>query len=70
MIPFRGLNRNSPALRYGVALAGVGLAVVIRTALDPYLGDAIPYPPFFGAVVLAAWFGGFGPGLLGAAAGA
>lgn len=48
---------------YAVALASVGLALVIRLALDPYLGDLGAYAPFYLAVVLTVWLGGSGPGL-------
>ncbi|MEN6494678.1 MAG: PocR ligand-binding domain-containing protein [Thermoguttaceae bacterium] len=51
-------------MRYGVALVGVGLAVVARMAVDPYLRDHLPYSTFFVAVTLVAWFGGLGPALL------
>ena len=51
-------------MRYGVALVGVGLAVVARMAVDPYLRDHLPYSTFVVAVTLVAWLGGLGPALL------
>ena len=40
------------------------MSLVVRAALAPYLGDAVPYLHFFPAILLASWFGGFGPGSL------
>lgn len=51
-------------MRYGAALAIVGLAIALRLALTPYLGTQIPYTSFFLAVVISGWFGGLGPGIL------
>lgn len=49
---------------YLVAFLATLLAVVLRVTLSPVLGDDAPYLTFFGAVMTAAWFGGFVPGLL------
>lgn len=49
---------------YLVALLATLVAVVLRIALSPVLGDELPYLTLFGAVMTAAWFGGFAPGLL------
>jgi len=38
-------------------------AALITHGIRPYLGESIA-PIFFGAVMLAAWYGGLGPGLL------
>jgi two-component system CheB/CheR fusion protein len=54
---------NSP-WRYLIAVAGVALATAARLAVDPLLGDRMPFVPFFVAVVLAAWYGGPGPSIL------
>ncbi len=51
-------------LRYGMALLASALAVVIRVVVGPVLGDAVPTTLFIIPVVLAAWYGGLGPGLL------
>src|SRR5215470_12996045 len=50
--------------RYGVAIAGVVSAAALRMALDPILGDQAPLLLFVIPVILAAWYGGLGPGLL------
>lgn len=54
-------------VRYGVAALAVGLAVLIQWLLVPVFGvgsNASPFMAFFAAVMVAAWFGGLGPGLL------
>lgn len=52
------------AVRYLLAVAAVALVVLVRTFLMPVLGASIPLLPFVPAILLAAWFGGLGPGLL------
>jgi PAS domain S-box-containing protein len=49
---------------YVVALAAFGAAVLFRDVLSDTLGAKVPYLQFFPAVMFAAWYGGFGPGLL------
>ncbi len=55
---------RQPALVYSLAVLVGLLAVLVRYALDPALGDL----PAFGVSILAvtfiAWYGGFGPGLV------
>ncbi|GAB1542988.1 hypothetical protein NUACC21_56620 [Scytonema sp. NUACC21] len=50
-------------LRYGVALLSVALALVANLLYSPYLGST-PTPLFFAAVMVSAWYGGLGSGLL------
>ena len=50
--------------RYGVALLSVAIAASLRFAIDPILGEVWPLLFFFIPVILAAWYGGLGPGLL------
>jgi K+-sensing histidine kinase KdpD len=52
----------SSSRRYGVAILAVAVAFVLRLALQDWLGREVPFLQFFPAIVLAAWFGGFGPG--------
>ena len=54
---------------YLVALIAVGAALGLRAALDPWLGARTPYITVFGAVIVAAWYGGVGPAFLAAAIG-
>ena len=56
-------------MRYAVALAAVAGAALLVAALRPWLGDNVFFP-FLAAVVLSAWYGGFGPGAVAAVAGA
>ena len=50
--------------RYGIAVAAVFAATSLRLALNPVLGVHEPHVPFALAVIVAAWFGGRGPGLV------
>jgi PAS domain S-box-containing protein len=52
---------------YLVALAAVAAALALRGALDPWLGPRVPYVTMFGAIIVAAWYGGAGPAILAAA---
>ena len=52
-----------------VALVAVGVAIALRTALDPWLGERVPYITIFGAIIVAAWYGGAGPAILAAVLG-
>ena len=59
-----GTLLRSMTLRvYGLALLTVGLAVVLTLVGEP-LSQEIPLLFFFVAVLLSAWYGGLGPGLL------
>jgi PAS domain S-box-containing protein len=64
----------SPLVRYAVAVAVVAIATFVRVLLDPWLGDLFPFAVLFFAVLVVAWYGGFGPAvaasLLGAIASA
>ncbi|PYQ71177.1 MAG: hypothetical protein DMG04_22255 [Acidobacteria bacterium] len=48
----------------GVALGSVGVALLLRLALKPALGDASPFLLFTPAVMAAAFYGGIFPGVL------
>jgi signal transduction histidine kinase len=54
-------------VRYGTAVAVTGLALVLQELLYRWVKEglnATPFLVFFGAVMVGAWFGGLGPGLL------
>ncbi|MBI3844826.1 MAG: PAS domain S-box protein [Planctomycetes bacterium] len=51
-----------PYLRYAMPVLAVSIAAAASVSL-PFL-DHAPFPLFFGAVVVSAWFGGFAPGIL------
>ena len=50
--------------RYGIAVFGVMLAAAVRLVLDPFLKQDLPFFLFTIPIIVAAWWGGFGPGLL------
>jgi PAS domain S-box-containing protein len=51
------------ALKYGLAVSSVAVALIFALLLRP---DVLVSPVFFLAIMLSAWFGGIGPGLLAA----
>jgi two-component system sensor kinase FixL len=53
----------SAFLRYGLAVSSVAVAVIITYLMRP---DVLISPLFFLAILLSAWFGGFGPGIVAA----
>src|SRR5437870_12260908 len=55
---------RSRLVPYGVAVLATAASLLIRWPLRPVLGEAVPHMTFFPAVMIAAYFGGFGPGLL------
>src|SRR5258705_6285728 len=56
-------SRRHPLARYGIALALAALAVFVRMVLPLPPGVAM-YGLAVGAVVVSAWYGGRGPGLV------
>jgi PAS domain S-box-containing protein len=63
-----GLSSERQSLQgmtgYGVAIAVVIVALLIRFAINPLLGPTVPYLQFFPAILVASWYGGFRPGVL------
>jgi hypothetical protein len=58
-------NRPAPGpAHYGVAIALVLLAAVVRWLLVPLFGARLPFLTFYPAVAIAAWYGGLAPGAL------
>src|SRR5207244_1679335 len=55
---------RSRLVPYGVAVLATAASLLIRWPLRPVLGEAVPHMTFFPAVMIAAYFGGFWPGLL------
>ena len=49
---------------YALTLVLVAAAVVLRYALDPWMGDALPLVTLFGAVAGSVWLGGIGPAIV------
>ena len=64
--PRRGalIRPRSGQLRYGIAVACVAVAVLVRVPLASVWDLKFPYFTLYPAVFIAAWAGGFGPGLL------
>ena len=60
---FARFFENTPA-RYATALAAILVALLVRGALSPFVGDYVPFITLFPAVVFAAWFCGIGPSIL------
>jgi signal transduction histidine kinase len=56
--------------RYGVAVVATLAVLLLRLLLQPILQNASPFLLFALAVMLSAWYGGFGPGLFATIAGA
>src|SRR5260370_39690828 len=50
--------------RYAAALAATAGALLVRLALNPFLGDHVPYVTLFPAVAFCAWYCGIGPSIL------
>ena len=50
---------------YGIAIVAVVLALTLMLGLEPWLGmTRTPFLLFFGAIAIAAWYGGLKPGLV------
>jgi PAS domain S-box-containing protein len=58
------MKHTSPLLRYGVAVLAVGMAFLVKLLLDPLIVQETPFLLVFGAIMISAWYGGLGPGLL------
>src|SRR5712691_6107230 len=55
---------RSRLIAYSVAVLAPAVSLLVRWPLWPVLKDAVPHMTFFPAVMIAAYFGGFWPGLL------
>jgi PAS domain S-box-containing protein len=55
---------ESGLARYAVAVAATAVAVALRSAMTPLWGQTLPFIFFFPSIMLSAWFGGIGPGVL------
>jgi len=49
---------------YAVTVLAFACSLLARLALATLLGTSVPYLTFFPCIVLSAWYGGLGPGLL------
>src|SRR5262245_13814035 len=57
-------RRRSLTLDYALSFLGLGAAVLLRYALDPWMGNSLPLVTLFGAVAGAAWIGGYRPAIV------
>lgn len=55
---------DSAMRRYGLAIAAVVFALLLRQLLAPILGDENPYHTVWAAVVFSAWYCGLGPSVV------
>ena len=60
----RSASTRGAVLAYGLSLAALTLAVILRWLLDPLMGDTLPLVTLFGAVAIAVWMGGYRPAIL------
>ena len=61
-----GIPDPQRSRRHGY-LAAIGITAIVlavRLAASRWFGTNVPYLPFYPAILLAAWLGGLGPGLL------
>lgn len=58
------MNDRSVLLRYSVAMLAVVISLGIKLLLDPLIVQDIPFLMVFLAVLVSAWYGGFGPALV------
>jgi two-component system, sensor histidine kinase and response regulator len=61
--------RATPLQRYAVAVGAVALAFALRYGIYGTLDHRLPFSFFTTATLVAAWYGGLGPGMLAALAG-
>ena len=65
----RAWERPTRLMRYGIAVVLVLAAFALRWAIFGHLDHRLPFTFFLFAVMIAAWYGGLGPGLLAATVG-
>ena len=58
------LLRKNPFAVYGIAIAAVAVATIIRWSLGEYVLGRTPFTVYFLAIMLATLLGGFWPGML------
>ena len=54
----------STSARYVIAVAAAVTGLLLRLAVEPVWNGRLPYITLFPAIMVSAWVGGFGPGLL------
>jgi PAS domain S-box-containing protein len=61
--PERFQRHRKHLFSYLIAGGLVAVATLVRSLLDPWLGNSVPYITYFAAIVAAAWFGRLWPSL-------
>jgi signal transduction histidine kinase len=61
--PFDRIRANAIG-RHAMALAAISVALLIRAALRPFLGESAPYITLFPALAFIGWYCGVGPSVL------
>jgi two-component system cell cycle sensor histidine kinase/response regulator CckA len=62
--PLKATTKKSIALDYGLAVAAVIVATLLRMLLSPLVGAATPFGTYFAATLLVVWYRGFRPAVL------
>lgn len=62
-------RKRTPLQRYAVAIGAVMLAFALRYGIYGTLDHRLPFSFFTTATLVAAWYGGLGPGMLAALSG-
>jgi K+-sensing histidine kinase KdpD len=62
-------RKRTPLQRYAVAVGAVMLAFALRYGIYGTLDHRLPFSFFTTATLVAAWYGGLGPGMLAAICG-
>jgi signal transduction histidine kinase len=57
-------GRGARTLHYGVALIRPACAAAVRLSLNPFFADRNQLVMFYPAIMLTAWLGGVGPGIV------
>ena len=58
------LLRKNPFAAYGIAIAAIAVATLIRWGIGEYVLGRIPFTLYFPAIVIATLLGGLWPGIL------
>src|SRR5262245_48083429 len=58
------VRRQPRIYRYAIAVALSGVAIVCRMIITAQWGGNFPFITFYPAILLSAWFGGWGPASL------
>ena len=51
-------------MRHALGVGAVAAALAFRYGIREIIGVKVPYLQFYPAIIVAAWYGGFGPGLV------